>query len=405
MAESDKEKPGFIRRLLQPSARWPDLALVAAGASGEKTFTAGKQYTFGVALQGAKQEAAAHWVLLPMTFSLNSKDSDFISAQQNSGSAGINAMKSMPAKVSLRQQSALPVRRLAALAATLWLMLAPWTLAEQTPDQDEAANCMSCHAASADKPVLAIMHTVHGRIGEGGNSSCTSCHGASIKHSKSPVVHAPMVSFGPRWPSTAQRRDGACLECHQSGKQLLWHGSVHNDEDITCNQCHTLHTREDAVLDEMEQSAVCYQCHPRQRSESQLPSRHPIKEGRTQCSDCHNSHGSATPFALNAPTLNDTCYGCHAEKRGPYLFEHAPAAEDCSLCHQPHGSINDDLLKARGPFLCQQCHSAAFHPSTLYSGTGLPGADANQNMLGKNCLNCHSQVHGSNHPSGAVLTR
>ncbi len=52
-----------------------------AGASGEKTFTAGKQYTFGVALQGAKQEAAAHWVSLPMTFSLNSKDSDFISAQ------------------------------------------------------------------------------------------------------------------------------------------------------------------------------------------------------------------------------------------------------------------------------------------------------------------------------------
>jgi hypothetical protein len=26
-------------------------------------------------------------------------------------------------------------------------------------------------------------------------------------------------------------------------------------------------------------------------------------------------------------------------------------------------------------------------------------------MLGRACLNCHSQVHGSNHPSGATLHR
>jgi len=26
-------------------------------------------------------------------------------------------------------------------------------------------------------------------------------------------------------------------------------------------------------------------------------------------------------------------------------------------------------------------------------------------VLGQNCLNCHSQVHGSNHPSGSKLMR
>ena len=36
--------------------------------------------------------------------------------------------------------------------------------------------------------------------------------------------------------------------------------------------------------------------------------------------------------------LNDTCYDCHAEFRGPYLWEHAPVPEDCSNCHDPHGS-------------------------------------------------------------------
>jgi len=29
----------------------------------------------------------------------------------------------------------------------------------------------------------------------------------------------------------------------------------------------------------------------------------------------------------------------------------------------------------------------------------------NRFMLGRACLNCHSQVHGSNHPSGATLHR
>jgi len=96
---------------------------------------------------------------------------------------------------------------------------------------------------------------------------------------------------------------------------------------------------------------------------------------------------------------------CHADKRGPFLFEHPPATEDCSLCHLPHGSVNENLLATRTPFLCQQCHSAAFHPSQLNDGQGLPNANASPFLLGQNCMNCHPQVHGSNHPSGARLTR
>jgi hypothetical protein len=26
-------------------------------------------------------------------------------------------------------------------------------------------------------------------------------------------------------------------------------------------------------------------------------------------------------------------------------------------------------------------------------------------LLGRNCMNCHPKIHGSNHPSGARLTR
>jgi DmsE family decaheme c-type cytochrome len=220
-----------------------------------------------------------------------------------------------------------------------------------------------------------------------------------------PTGNSPGVSFGPRWKSPADEQNSACLACHQDNTAMLWVGSVHEDEDLGCTGCHDVHTRFDAVRDRLAQADTCFNCHKTVQSAARLQSRHPINEGQTACVDCHDPHGSTTVAELVEPTLNDTCYQCHAEKRGPFVFEHQPATEDCSLCHRPHGSVNPSLLTVRGPFLCQQCHSAAFHPSQLFDGDGLPDRQANQNLLGKNCMNCHSQVHGSNHPSGARMTR
>jgi predicted CXXCH cytochrome family protein len=43
-----------------------------------KTFIPGKRYTFGMALHGADRSGAEHWVSLPMTFSLDGDDTDFL---------------------------------------------------------------------------------------------------------------------------------------------------------------------------------------------------------------------------------------------------------------------------------------------------------------------------------------
>ncbi len=134
-------------------------------------------------------------------------------------------------------------------------------------------------------------------------------------------------------------------------------------------------------------------------------SRHPIREGKVVCADCHNPHGSPGPSQLAKNTVNETCYQCHAEKRGPFLWEHQPVREECTLCHDPHGSTQPRMLKVRQPWLCQQCHQEAFHPSTLYSGDDIPPVGAAQQLLMKSCTNCHSKVHGSNHPSGPRFTR
>ena len=123
------------------------------------------------------------------------------------------------------------------------------------------------------------------------------------------------------------------------------------------------------------------------------------------CSDCHNVHDGNNDFLLNADNINDNCYSCHAEKRGPFLWEHAPVTEECTLCHQPHGSNHPAMLTRRPPLLCQQCHSAAGHPGVAYTVDEIEDSSANRFLLAKSCTNCHSQVHGTNHPSGASRIR
>jgi len=55
--------------------------------------------------------------------------------------------------------------------------------------------------------------------------------------------------------------------------------------------------------------------------------------------------------------------------------------------------------------LCQQCHSQIGHPSVAFTTQGLPNANPSGFLLAGSCMNCHSQVHGSNHPSGVKLMR
>ena len=123
------------------------------------------------------------------------------------------------------------------------------------------------------------------------------------------------------------------------------------------------------------------------------------------CTSCHGMHGDTAATEFVRATLNDTCFQCHAEKRGPYLWEHAPVSEDCGLCHAPHGSNHSGMLTQRAPLLCQACHTQSGHPAVAYDTGGLVSGTPSQYLLGQGCLNCHSQVHGSNHPSGSKLMR
>lgn len=282
---------------------------------------------------------------------------------------------------------------------------------------DRDSECTRCHDENETKPILSIYQTAHGNKADSRTPSCQSCHGESEKHLSSKSV-APDVIFGAKkgvfTPNGVKDQNTACLTCHEKDqKRTHWQGGAHQVADVACTSCHETHAAHDKVRDKRTQPDVCFTCHKDQRAQVRKFSHHPIAEGKVACSDCHNPHGSAGPKLLVKNTVTETCYTCHAEKRGPYLWEHQPVTEDCTNCHTPHGSNITPLLKSRAPFLCSECHDGPHHskdPAGLSAegaqGGGILGTNAvSENYTGRACLNCHSLVHGSNHPAGALLQR
>ncbi len=274
-----------------------------------------------------------------------------------------------------------------------------------------ADTCLACHD---DQLSLAIFRTKHavpsdtrGPFGHG-QLQCEACHGPGEAHSsrmRRGQERPPIMSFRPDDETIISVQNGMCLNCHEGELGFGWQSGPHNVDEVACADCHVSHAPRDAVLQTSTQPDVCFDCHQLQRSETLKAFSHPFFEGKMDCSGCHNSHGDTVATTLARQTINDTCYQCHAEKRGPFLWEHAPASEDCGLCHAPHGSNHPGMLTRRAPLLCQSCHSQSGHPSVAYQDDGLAGGTPSRFLLGESCLNCHSQSHGSNHPSGSKLMR
>jgi DmsE family decaheme c-type cytochrome len=198
----------------------------------------------------------------------------------------------------------------------------------------------------------------------------------------------------------------SCLTCHTKSSHALWEGSAHDARNLSCVTCHSVHAPQSvrAQLKTATEVETCATCHRAQALKVKRIAHMPLTEGKMECSSCHNPHGSTNVRQLRVGNwINESCVSCHTEKRGPFLFEHAAGRESCVSCHDPHGSSNDRMLVARTPMLCQRCHIGTRHPSTIYDNAAVR-AGSNR-IIGRACMNCHQQIHGSNHPSGQSLTR
>jgi DmsE family decaheme c-type cytochrome len=105
------------------------------------------------------------------------------------------------------------------------------------------------------------------------------------------------------------------------------------------------------------------------------------------------------PAMVDQTAFNDeACLKCHTDRRGPFVYEHAPTkVEGCERCHFPHGSTNSRLLRKPVVFtLCLECHNGGG------TGTRRAGVDlqtSQHNLLDpkfQRCTTCHVRIHGSN---------
>ena len=268
--------------------------------------------------------------------------------------------------------------------------------------------CADCHEGE----VREYRSGGHGRAAEDSmlvdsRTGCESCHGPGSLH-----VAADGDRDDPRFWTVKnlekmkpEEANAQCTTCHEGGQQLHWDNSIHHDRGLKCIQCHSMHHAKDEgrqkLLKASNTSELCMTCHKSKRMNFSRSAHMPVLEGGMDCSSCHDPHGSRGPHQIKASSVNELCESCHMDKRGPMLFEHAPVRESCVNCHEPHGANNQKSLAAKTPFLCQRCHVATRHPSTLYDGPDL----ASNRLFNRSCLNCHSQIHGSNHPSGKYLLR
>lgn len=257
----------------------------------------------------------------------------------------------------------------------------------------DAGECRACHK----EPMQTFEHTLHARAFQNGKMPeqglCESCHGPASKHNEEPGPELKWANL------TSGQQAQVCQQCHQGGARMSFKAGAHLSSDVSCTSCHkVMEARSERVLlARAREPETCYSCHSATRAQMSKSSHHPVREGRLECSSCHNPH-SSTPALLRTATISETCVSCHTEKRGPYVWEHAPVRESCTNCHDPHGSTNRNMLTRKDSFLCLQCHSYGGH-------INLPRYNRTSNPYGTGCVNCHTAVHGSNHPSGAKLTR
>lgn len=261
--------------------------------------------------------------------------------------------------------------------------------------------CKSCHE-SAYASYSKSIHAKKALPGSPANrEGCESCHGPGAKHvEKGGRKNGDIITFGKKMG--AKERSSICLACHGESKGIaFWDMSKHKSAQISCDQCHSVHSIKEKNL-KMAEPELCFQCHSDIKVKANKQSRHPVKEGKIKCNDCHNPHGSFGIKLIKADSINELCYKCHSEKRGPFLWEHAPVEENCLICHTAHGSNHSKLLTRKVPQLCQSCHDWSLHPGTPYTsfetfrGTATAGKNR---MFARSCLNCHQNIHGSNGPS------
>ena len=270
-----------------------------------------------------------------------------------------------------------------------------------------AGKCAQCHSDKFSQfsttPHYKLVTDPHTKVSDKG---CEACHGpgaAHVKLASDPATadKAASAIFNPR-KATAEDVAARCTRCHveQSLSRQPYHVE-HDPKAASCNDCHSPHqeTTNPYILIDNPPN-LCLKCHAEVASDFRKPYHHRVLEGSVSCLDCHSGHGrnNTEEARLSAVGLSALCTRCHADKAGPYVFEHQAitrSEDGCLTCHNAHGSVNNRQLVYANVFqVCVQCHSQI--GISADPNVGAPMAHDLSNPRIQNCTVCHTQIHGSN---------
>jgi predicted CXXCH cytochrome family protein len=218
------------------------------------------------------------------------------------------------------------------------------------------------------------------------------------------------VVMPPQIPGATFVGADSCAQCHEgiattfkTASHSLLQARGNNATTMGCEGCHgpgSVHKESGGaartIINPRRSPEVCFQCHLDLKGQFNLPSHHPVREGKMSCGDCHNPHkGRTVPGdAHSLITQNNKCMECHIVQRGPFVYEHEASREGCLTCHQPHGTVNARMLVERNQTLCLKCH---FQQQTTAGKLLIGGQDHTSFVTRGTCWSggCHEAIHGS----------
>ena len=224
----------------------------------------------------------------------------------------------------------------------------------------------------------------------------------------------------PEIPGATFVGNKVCFECHTNITRVFNaspHARLHFENaklkgQSGCESCHgagSLHVqagggRGKFIFNPGKDSTACFQCHLQTHAEFQLPYHHLVLENKMNCVQCHDPHGAdimKPAGGLAMSRLNENCAQCHRDQTRPFVFEHEAMREGCTVCHNPHGSVNSKMLTAADPNLCLKCHAQNQGTAVSRGQIFIGKVDHAPLLRQGTCWSagCHTAIHGPNmHP-------